>query len=250
MILSRCLKGISTTLLVIGLTLPSAGRAQATTAPPPGTHNYATRADLEAQSAAATAAGRIDEAEIIRHRLDQGDFQEGDRIFVAVRGPAGFSDTLTVRPGPQLELPQVAPLPLRGVLRSELLGRLTAHLSQFLREPNVTVRPLLRVGILGDVAHPGYYYASADLPLSDVLMTAGGPAADADLSKLTIQRGGHTFMDARNARAALSSGRSMDMMHMQGGDEIDVGKQRQYNWPIIVSSATAVLGLLIAVSHR
>jgi SLBB domain-containing protein len=249
MILTSTWKLIAGALLAFTLSVAGVGVAQTRT-PALELHNFASRSDLEAEAQAAEAGGRTAEAQIIRHRLNEGDFQVGDRVLVTVRGPGGFSDTLTVRAGPQLELPQIAPLPLAGVLRAELLERLTAHLSQFIRDPVVSARPLLRVGILGDVAHPGYYYASADLPLSDVLMTAGGPGTDADLSKVDVRRGGHVLLDARDTHVALAAGRSMDMVHMQAGDEITVGRQRQFNWPIIVSSATAVLGLLIAISQH
>jgi SLBB domain-containing protein len=214
-----------------------------------GSRNFESRTELEAQAKAAESEGRESEARLIRYRLERGDFQDGDRILVTVRGGGGFSDTLIVRAGRHLQLPQIAPLPLDGVLRSELLPRLTAHLSQFLRDPLITARPLVRVGILGEVVRPGYYYASADLPLSDVLMSAGGPAPDADLTKVSVRRGAETIIDQRDTRSALSAGRSMDMLHMQAGDEIQVGKERQFNWPIIVSAATGLLGLLFAVTR-
>ena len=245
MISTRCRQNL-VAVVFAALALPGLAAAQS---PSTVTHNFETRAELESQARAAESDGRALEARLIRYRLDRGDFQEGDKILVNVRGPGGFSDTLTVRSGNQLELPQITPLALSGVLRSELLPRLTDHLRQFLRDPVVTARPLLRVGILGRVARPGYYYTSADIPLSDVLMTAGGPASDADMTKVAVRRGGQVIIDERNTRTALSSGRSMDMLHMQAGDEIQVGQQRQFNWPIIVSSATAVLGLLVALAR-
>jgi protein involved in polysaccharide export with SLBB domain len=248
MIFTKPWQSLALAVVLTGLVTSSAVVAQSR-GQVAGSRNFESRAELESHALAAEAAGRDSEARLIRYRLERGDFQDGDRILLTVQGPGGFSDTLTVRSGKQLELPQIAALPLDGVLRSELLPRLSAHLSKYLRNPVVIVRPLLRVGILGQVVRPGYYYASADLPISDVLMSAGGPAQDADISKVSIRRGGRIIIDERETRSALSAGRSMDMLHMQAGDEIQVGKERQYNWPIIVSSATGLLGLLFAITR-
>jgi protein involved in polysaccharide export with SLBB domain len=140
-------------------------------------------------------------------------------------------------------------LSLEGVLRSELSTRLTSHIAGFLRDPVVSATPLLRVGVLGRVAHPGFYYAAADLPLSDVLMAAGGPAADADVSKLSIRRAGEIIIDQRKSRTALTEGSSLDMLNLQAGDEITVGSQRQLNWQVILPAITGVIGLFIAYSQ-
>ena len=211
--------------------------------------SFETRAQLETDARTAEGEGRDLDARLIRHRLNAGDFQDGDRIFVTVRGPGGFSDTLVVRSGRQLELPQVPPLPLTGVLRSELHPRLTAHLARFLRDPVVVARPLLRIGILGHVTRPGYYYTAADLPLTDVLMAAGGPTPEADVTKVSVRRVGEIIMDEPKTRAALTAGRSLDNLHLQAWDELQVGKRRQINWGVIIPSVTALLGLVIAVSQ-
>ena len=232
---------------MIGLSAATVSTAQ--TAAGPGSPNFETRAQLEEQAKIAESEGRDLDSRLIRHRLDRGDFQDGDRIMVTVRGPGGFSDTLTVRSGRQLELAQLPPLPLTGVLRSELHPRLAAHLTKYLRDPVVIVRPLLRVGILGNVLRPGYYYTSADLPLTDVLMVAGGPTPEADLTKVSVRRGGEIIMNERKTRGALTTGRSLDNLHMQAGDEVEVGKRRQINWGLIIPSLSAVLGLVYALSQ-
>jgi polysaccharide biosynthesis/export protein len=215
-------------------------------------HNFETRAELEAQVKAAEAKGNTAEAWRIHYRLDHGDFQEGDRIVIKVQGTGGFSDTLVVRAGKRLQLPLMADLPLDGVLRSELASRLTTHVGKYLRDPVVQSMPLVRVGILGSVGRPGYYYAAADLPISDVLMSAGGPTTDADLGKVSVRRDGEVIIDEANTRTALTEGMSMDMLSLQAGDEISVGHQRNFNWGVIVPTVTGILGLLIALTqlHR
>jgi protein involved in polysaccharide export with SLBB domain len=209
-------------------------------------HNFETRAELEAQVKAVEGKGNTAEAYRIHYRLDHGDFQEGDRIVIKVQGTGGFSDTLVVRGGRRLQLPQMAEMSLDGILRSELTSRLTAYVSKYLRDPVVQAKPLVRVGILGSVARPGYYYAAADLPISDVLMSAGGPTTDADVEKVSVRREGQVILDEANTRTALSEGMSMDMLSLQAGDEISVGQQRNFNWAVILPTATAILGLLLA----
>ncbi|MDP9206774.1 MAG: SLBB domain-containing protein [Gemmatimonadota bacterium] len=211
--------------------------------------DFETRTQLEEQAKLADAKADKGDSYLIHYRLDHGDFQDGDRIVISIRGAGGLSDTLTVRTGKRLELPQMADLSLDGVLRSELLPRLTAHVAKYLRDPVVRATPLVRVGILGTVIRPGFYYVSADLPLSDVLMSAGGPGSEADLDKVTVRRGSDVIIDDRNTRVALTEGVSLDMLHMRAGDEIDVGKQKHFNWSMVLPSAAAVLGLLITITQ-
>jgi protein involved in polysaccharide export with SLBB domain len=215
--------------------------------------NFETRSQLEAQARLADLKQNKSEAYLIRYRLEHGDFQEGDRIIIrVVRGSTTFGDTTIVREGKKLLLSQMGELPLEGVLRSELVPRLTAHISKYVRDPFVEAKVLVRVGILGMVNRPGFYYAPPDLPLSDILMAAGGPNSLADLGRVLIRRDGDVIIDANNTRTAISSGMSMDFLHMQAGDEITVGQGRQIPWGIVLSAASAVLGLVLAYTsaHR
>lgn len=239
MALSACWVSLATTRLAVP---QSAVGAQER-------HNFETRAALESQIKAAEAKGDKSQAGLIQYRLDHGDFHEGDRIVVKVQGTAGFADTLVVRSGKNLQLPQMADLSLDGVLRSELSSRLTSYIGRYLRDPVVQATPLVRVGILGSVGRPGYYYEPADLPLTDVLMSAGGPTANADVAKVSVRREGQIIIDEKNTQTALNEGMSMDMLNLQAGDEISVGEQRHFNWAVIVPTVTGIVGLLVAYTQ-
>jgi protein involved in polysaccharide export with SLBB domain len=211
---------------------------------------FESRSELEARAKVAKANPGAREASLIAYRLEHGDFQDGDRIIVKViRGSAGFSDTLLVRSGKKITLPQMGDFSLEGVLRSELVPALTAHMAKFIKDPVVDAMQLTRIGIVGSVGRPGFYYAPADIPLTDVLMAAGGPSQIADLDKVKILRNGDLIVDEENSRRALTAGMSMDMLHMQAGDEISVGQQHQTNWLMMISVASTALGLLLAFAR-
>jgi SLBB domain len=239
---------LTLTACLISLAIPRLTSAQSPVAYQ-GRQNFETRAELEAQAKLADAKQQKSELWLIRSRLEHGDFQAGDRIVVTVKGSVGFSDTLPVRAGKLLQLPQMGDFPLDGVLRSELVPKLSAHVSKYLRDPQVQATQLVRVGVLGNVIRPGFYYSPADVPLSDVLMLAGGPTPDADLEKISVSREGQVVIDQQNMRAVLTEGASLDLLNMQAGDEITVGKQWHFNWGIAIPTATGILSLLIAFSQ-
>ena len=221
-------------------------RAQtATTAGP----SYESRARLEAEVREAESANRTSEALLLRSRLRTGDFQEGDRIVVVLESNPTATDTMQVRGGKVLQFPHMSVVSLEGVLRSELTDTLRRHLSKYLTNPDVRATPLLPVAVLGNVRNPGYFYAPADYLLRDLIMKAGGPAPDADVSKTVVRRAGQTIWNEKDVRAAFGEGLSLDRLHLHAGDEVYIPPQRhrlQVSTILsLVSAAAAVAAIQI-----
>lgn len=242
----------------LGLVVALAGVCGAQSVSPAGgeRREFESRAELEAQAAAAETQHRAGEAWLLRQRLEKGDFQDGDRIIVQIQGnalagksPVDLPETLTVRSGKLLELPRMSDLPLTGVLRSELQQRLTDHLSEYIKEPTVRATPLVRIAVLGYVARPGYVYTPADQPLSDVLMKAGGPGPDADMSRAVIRRDNEVIWNAQDTHAAMADGLSLDRLHLHAGDELFIPQQRHIAWWWIGSFGISALSVLYALVH-
>lgn len=234
-------------LLAGALLAPCRTFAQAPAAAPRST--FASRAELEAEAARAQQGGRPLEAAQLRHRLAEGDFREGDRILISRRA-GGRTDTLVVRTGGILQLPSMDDLSLTGVLRSELAARVAAHLGRYVRDTAVRVVPLVRLGVMGAVRAPGFYYVPADVPLSDILMIAGGPDGRADLGRVTVRRDDAVVVERRQMRTAISDGLSADRLHLQAGDQISVGDKRRFPWQVVTSTALAASGVVIALVSR
>lgn len=231
----------------VALAIAGACLAQEPSAP---RQQFETRADLEAQQQQAEAQHRTSEAWLLKTRLQNGDFQEGDRIVLNVQGIPGLPDTLIVRAGKVLQLPRMADLPLQGVLRSELPRRFTDHLGEYVRNPVARVTPLLRMGVLGHVQRPGYYYSAADVLLTDIIMQAGGPAGDADMKSIVIRRGPDVIWNAPDTRTALTDGLSLDRLHLRAGDEITVGAQHSFPWSAVLQAGGLLLAIVTVVRFR
>ena len=159
-------------------------------------------------------------AERIRFRLREGDFRVGDRVALYVEGEPQLPDTVPVESGPLISLPLFGQISLAGVLRSEIQEHLTREISQFIRDPVVRANGLMRLSILGLVGSPGFFVVPAELLVTEALMVAGGPAGDADLTSLRIERGSALLIGGQDLQEAMREGRTLDQLNLQAGDQI------------------------------
>jgi protein involved in polysaccharide export with SLBB domain len=219
MSLIRCVRPLPLGLALCLIAAPPAVAQQ----PYPGTI-LATRENLQDQLTRLERSGVSSQAaaSLIRTRLENGDFQAGDRIVIRVEGEPQLTDTFTVSAGPQLELPQVGVVSLQGVLRSELKGRLVAHFARFLKEPVVQVQPLIRLLIEGEVVRPGYYAAPPQQSLADIITEAGGFTQLAKVSAIRVDRGATPIWSGEPLRDALGRGYSMEQLNLRAGDRLFV----------------------------
>lgn len=97
-----------------------------------------------------------------------------------------------------LDFPYAGKLKVSGLTSSEIQAQLTERLSQFLRQPKLSVRLLAyrskRVYVDGDVKQPGVQ-AINDLPmtLTEAINRSGGMNPTADQSRIALSREGKTY---------------------------------------------------------
>lgn len=240
-------------LLLAAAGTPAAAAQEPATSDVP--RAYATRSALEAQALAAERASaeassptlkefhRAD-AWLLRRRLAEGDFTVGDRVVLVVKNEPTLTDTFTVRTGLLLEFSKLPPISLQGVLRSELETHLRTELSRYYREPVVSALPLVRVAVMGQVGRPGYYHVPADMLLTDLLMSAGGPNTNADLKRSEIRRGDGDLYTSRDVRIALADGMSLDALNLRSGDEFHLSERRNMSWTSVFRIVTITSGIV------
>ena len=223
-----------------------AGQARAQVAYFDGQRPLATRADLE-QALATMPPKDRDGAigRIVRQRLAYGDFVPGDRIQLSVVSDTSLSGTFTVRSDTTITAPNIEPISLRGVLRSELEEHLTKEVARYLRNPTVTARSLVRIAVQGAVSRPGFYDLAPDSPASDIIVSAGGLADAGDIQKTVVQRGPDRLYDKDQVRDFFVASASIDQMGLHTGDQFSVGRRGAAN---ILPIVGAITGIAFAVA--
>jgi protein involved in polysaccharide export with SLBB domain len=184
------------------------------------------------------------------------EFQVGDRILLLVEGDSVLSDTFTVVAGPALRLPAVGEISLAHVRRADLEAYLTRELGRYLKDPVVHAHALVRVSVLGEVTHPGFYAVPLDLVLADALMVAGGPTQDARVDRLRILRGESSLWSGAALQAAIARGATLADLDLRTGDRIQVpGGRRDPDSTLriagfIITSVAAVVTVLTLTKKR
>src|SRR2546421_4691373 len=153
------------------------------------------------------------------------DFQLNDQILLEVEGDSQFTKAFTVGPGPALMLPVIGAIPLAGVRRAQVETYLTQQLKRYMKDPVVHAKVLVRLSILGEVEHPGFYPVRADAPVSDALMAAGGPTKDAKFTGTHIDRIGRDGVAGSDLQEAIARGATVDGMGLRSGDQIIVPRR-------------------------
>ena len=207
-------------------------------------------AELEGVAASTAYSGRLRDgaerdADVIRSRLDAGDFRIGDQVTLRVEGEPELTGDFPVEGGPRINLPGLAAIPLAGVLRSELELHLAKELGRFIQNPVIRAEPRVRVSVLGAVGSPGFFTVPADMLLSELLMFAGGPAGNANLDDMRIERVGDRLWEGDELRVVLAEGRTLDQLNLRGGDEVIIPQRSTTSiWgPVIrwgVAAATSI----------
>lgn len=201
----------------------------------------ATRAELQQaldtmpRSERNSFAGRA-----IETRLQNGDFLPGDRLQISVLGDTTLSGTFIVRPDGTIVLPNIDPINMRGVLRSEVEPFLVKEFSRYLRDPRVTAQSLIRLSIAGEVLRPGFYDLSPESSGSEITIAAGGLTGAADPQRIVIRRQGSVLYDKLDVRDFFVRGASLDQMGLQTGDEFSVGRRSGANMLPIIGAITGI----------
>ena len=210
------------------------------------------RPAIAARARIADSLGQKDEAERLRTRLRDGDFDVGDRLILVIEGPGlQKSDTAIVQAGKIISLGKpMGDIPVGGLLRSELTDSITATVLKYFKNETVHATPLVRIGIGGAVRVPGFHYVRRDMPLGDLMTRSGGLDQNADPENIIIKRGNTVVWQKADVASAMQEGLTIDRLGLEPGDQVVVAAHSstnpwmvflQYGVPVITAIAVPLL---------
>lgn len=166
------------------------------------------------------------------------DYQLGAGDILAIN-VWGFDelkiDQLPIRPDGKIAIPLTGELQAAGITPGELAGTITARLSQYLKDPIVSVNVVkfrtTRVYVLGEVLKPGMYEIEKQHNLIDALGSAGSYTRDAAKKKVYVIRKGETTTPIKvNLLNLLEKGDLSQNVPLHDGDIVYLTKNNRIDF--------------------
>lgn len=122
--------------------------------------------------------------------------------------------------------------------------------SELYKDPALTIQPLLRINILGEVRNPGYYYVTDVEKMTGILALAGGVTGAAATDDIYIIREGKEIRLSKSE--VIEKGNTAADLGLQSGDRIFIPRSfwadaGQYG---LILSGIAVIATLVSLLLR
>jgi protein involved in polysaccharide export with SLBB domain len=170
---------------------------------------------------------------------------EGDVIRVKIWREKDLNGDYQVDEAGMITLPLLGARRATGIPWPALRDSLLNAYRRELKAPSVSLVPLRRVFVLGEVTKPGPYLADPTLNLGGIIALAGGASPVGDLGKLRIVRHGQVI-----ARGAALDGANVP--DIRSGDEIFVDQRSWFdrNSTFVASAAISLASIIITIVRR
>ncbi len=182
-------------------------------------------------------------------------FAKGDAIRVKVwqpwrmaEGNAGIEDLngdYAIDNQGNILLPLISEVKVVGHSAKSLSDLIKEKLIPFLKDPFVSITPLIRVTVQGAVNRPGAYLIPPNASLWEIIETAGGPTEKSELKNMFTERGGRVAI--KNLLKSFESGYSLQDIGIRTGDQIIVPSKNPFTYRDVLGFVS--FGMNIAVLY-
>lgn len=167
----------------------------------------------------------------------------GDALQIRIWREPDLTGDFVVDEEGVVTLPMLGRIPTKDIPVPELRAQLLEMFGLELRNPSITITPVRRVYVLGEVNRPGLYGLDPTASLASAVALAGGANRDGDLRKLSLVRDGEPIVSGIEPTTDLLS------TGVLSGDQIFVDRRGWWerNQNFVVTSVLGVAGIVVAV---
>ncbi|NIN13421.1 MAG: hypothetical protein GTN62_11305 [Gemmatimonadales bacterium] len=200
---------------------------------------------LIAAALTAGPAAAQDPAPIVSQAAGGYTLQPGDVVRINVWGHEEYSGQFQVDEEGRIHYPILGAIHTSNMTVAALRDTLRAGLERLFTNPFVTLTPLFRIAVLGEVQTPGLYTVDPTLSVLDIVALAGGATRVGNLGKIRVFRSG---AETRfSFEQATIRGRTLQEIGVRSGDEIIVPRKFFAREDFTILLQLLQIGLSIAI---
>ena len=174
-----------------------------------------------------------------------GALRPGDVLRVVVFRDKELSNEYQIDARGFVQIPGLGVIEAAGLTPTAVTDRLRdALIERGFARPEISVQPLIRVSVLGEVRSPNVYPVDPGTSLLQLLTVAGGPTDRAKLDDTRVIRDGQAFrVDMESALRGSAAGRIV----LYSNDVVVVGRRRgltSETLGLTLTAASVVLAVL------
>lgn len=181
-------------------------------------------------------------------RLSKFILGPGDELEIMVYRSSDLTRQIRIGPSGSMMYPLAGDIRAAGLSTFELRDKLREGLSEYIVDPQVTVRILSiqsqKIIVLGEVQSPGFFLAETSMTVLEAVSRAAGFTDDAKRKSVLLIRGGmdNPELTVLDLKKALEKGDMSQNVALKGGDILYVPKTTIAN----VSTFFAYLSTIIS----
>ena len=166
----------------------------------------------------------------------------GDALRVRIQDEPSWSGDFDVAEDGTVLLRPLGLVPVTGRPFAQVKDELLRAYQRELVNAAVTITPLVRIAVLGEVQRPGLLPVDPTLSLADVVAAAGGITPLGDRNKVRLVREGRVITARLNPESDTRS------LSLRSGDQIFVARRSWWaqNTPVLVGALGSVTAAVIA----
>lgn len=174
-----------------------------------------------------------------------GALRPGDVLKIAVFRDKELTGEYPIDARGYVQIPGLGVIKAAGLDPTEVTDRLRlALVERGFARPEISVQPLIRVSVLGEVRSPNVYPVDPGTSLLQLLTVAGGPTDRARLQDTRVIRDGHAFrVDMEGGLRGSAAGRVV----LYSNDVVVVGRKKGFtseNLGLTLTAASLVIAVL------
>jgi polysaccharide export outer membrane protein len=174
--------------------------------------------------------------------------QPGDIVQIEVWGQEQYSGRFLIDETGVFQYPILGIVDTRTLTVAQLRDTLRTALEGLFTNPFVTITPLFRVAVLGEVRSPGLYTVDPTLSVLDLVALAGGTTPVGNLGKIRVLRSGAESRLSFEEEALR--GRTLQEVGVRSGDQVIVPRRffTRQDWWTVFQVVNTVVSVAILVT--